>query len=120
MPDAAPPPDTAAEPSSGSSSSTPKDPSPAPQTPLKISLPQTRPKGKPAHWRVDDSMNVKGLVRRHGDLNPLNWALLVNDKISDHPEIGKVRTQFDLAKENEQCKCCGKKKGKENMGCLIM
>jgi hypothetical protein len=63
---------------------------------------------------------VKGLVRRKGDLNPLNWVLLVDDKILKHPRIGEVRTQVDLSKEGKKCGGCGKGKGKENVGCLVM
>ncbi|PQE14638.1 hypothetical protein CJF31_00007709 [Rutstroemia sp. NJR-2017a BVV2] len=145
-PDAAPAPDAApkpnapnpANPSGGSSSSSsrststssytssstskesPSAPQSTPKTPPKKTPLWSYPNGKPAPWRVDNSMNVKGLVRRKGDLNPLNWVLHVDNKILNHPRVGEVRTQLDLAREDEKCEGCGKRKGRENMGCLVM
>jgi hypothetical protein len=129
--DAAPTPDAApnSNPSGGSASSsscstssssyTSKESPPALRTPRKKPPLWSYPNGKPAPWRVDNR-KVKGLVRRKGDLNPLNWALYVDKEILNHPRIGEVRTQVDLAKEEKACEGCGKRKGRENMGCLVM
>ncbi|KAF7865433.1 hypothetical protein EAF04_006408 [Stromatinia cepivora] len=64
----------------------------------------------------DTSGNVKGLIRRKGDLNPMNWGYKVDDKILNHPKIGMIRTDVSKPKKDEKCKSCEKKQEKAKNG----
>ncbi|KAG4026982.1 hypothetical protein MFRU_034g00420 [Monilinia fructicola] len=68
----------------------------------------------PEKWRVDNSGNVKGLVRRKGDPNPMNWGYHVDKKILNHPEIHKIKIDVTKPDDKEQkCKECVKKEKKK-------
>ncbi|APA10839.1 predicted protein [Sclerotinia sclerotiorum 1980 UF-70] len=60
----------------------------------------------------DTPGNIEGLLRRKGDLNPMNWGFKVDDKILDHPKIGLIKTDVSKPKDDGKCKSCVKKQEK--------
>ncbi|RAL64917.1 hypothetical protein DID88_001509 [Monilinia fructigena] len=86
----------------------------------------------PVSWRVDNSGNVKGLIRRKCDPNPMNWGHHVDKKILNHPEIYKIKTNVEKPDDKEdKCKGCVKKEKKKKAkqddkdrnsagGCVVM
>ncbi|KAI9641692.1 hypothetical protein NHQ30_009548 [Ciborinia camelliae] len=77
----------------------------------------------PAKWRVDNSGNVKGFVRRKGDPNPMNWAYKVDASILNHPKIGMIRTEVPEPKPKKKKNNKKKKRAKKNEAgglCAVM
>lgn len=68
----------------------------------------------PAKWNVDNSGNVKGFVRRKGDLNPMSWGYHIDKSILDHPKIGLIKIDVSKPEDKEvKCKSCIKKEQKK-------